>query len=125
LMRVAIEADVQIYTLLIDNSWGGGPSGGALFRPTLARKPWDHPEETQGRDLLESLAKRTGGLHFRVRNQEEAKQGSSHAAIAIRNQYVLGYQAQDTGTAGKWHRIRIKSDAAKLNIYARTGYYSR
>jgi hypothetical protein len=38
---------------------------------------------------------------------------------------VIGYQPPDSGLSGKWHRVRVKSDVPKVNVYARSGYYSR
>lgn len=109
LMRVALEADVQVYTILVNDSSPGGASGGALFRPSMAAKPWDRGPERQGPEMLEKLSHKTGGLHFRVSNAAEAKEAMVHAGRAIRNQYVIGYQPSDPGQSGKWHRVRVKA----------------
>jgi Ca-activated chloride channel family protein len=124
LLRVAIEADVQIYSIIIDNPSGGGSSGGGIMRPAMVAKPWDHADQNQGRELLEGLSDKTGGLHFRVRNENEAKEAAIKTARALRNEYVIGYQVPDPGTGGKWHRVRVKSDVPKVSVYARNGYYS-
>jgi Ca-activated chloride channel family protein len=122
LMRVALEADVQIYTIILDN-----PSSGNTipFRPSLIAKPWDHPEQRQGRSLLEDLSDKTGGLHFHVRDVAEAKEAANKAGRALRNEYVIGYQPPDPNGSGKWHRIRVKADVPSTSVYARNGYYSR
>jgi Ca-activated chloride channel family protein len=120
LMRAALEADVQIYTIVTD----GIPDGTFPVRPAMIRKPWDNGEQNQGRSLLEDLADKTGGLHFRVRN-EGAGDAAMRAGQAIRNQYVIGYQPLDPGDSGKWHRLRVKLDVPRVNVYARNGYYSR
>ena len=124
LMRVALEADVQIYTIIIDNGSAGGSSGTVPFRPGLIRKPWDRGEERQGPEMLEKLADKTGGLHFRVRNSVEAKAAAVKAGEAIRNVYVIGYRAPDSNASGKWHRIRVKVDIPHTSVSARNGYYS-
>lgn len=121
LMRAALEADVQIYTITTD----GIPDVTIPFRPALVRKPWDNGEQNQGRTLLEDLADKTGGLHFRVRNDAGARDAAIKAGAAIRNEYVIGYQPRDPGDTGKWHRVRVKLDVPRLNVYARNGYYSR
>jgi Ca-activated chloride channel family protein len=121
LMRMALEADVQIYTIVAD----GLADGTLPFRPVMVRKPWDNRDESQGRSLLEDLADKTGGLHFRVRKDFSASQAALKAGQAIRNQYVIGYQPADPGDNGKWHRVRVKLDVPHLNVYARNGYYSR
>jgi VWFA-related protein len=125
LMRVAQEADVQVYTILFNNGSAGGPSGGALFRPSMVAKPWDRGPEQQGPEMLEKLSDKTGGLHFRARNAAEAKEAMGRAGHAIREQYVIGYQPPDPGQSGKWHRVRVKANVQKVNVYARNGYYSR
>lgn len=124
LLRVALEADVQIYTVAFDNPAAG--TGNTIpFRPTMIRKAGDQSEERQGRDLLEDLANKTGGLHFRAQNAGEADEAAEKAARAIREEYVLGYQPPDSASAGKWHRIRVKADVPHASVYARNGYYAR
>ena len=120
LMRTALEADVQIYAIITD----GIPDRTFLVRPAMVRKPWDNGEQNQGRSLLEDLADKTGGLHFRVRS-EGAGDAALKAAKAIRSQYVIGYQPDGPGDSGKWHRLQVKLDVPHLNVYARNGYYSR
>ena len=121
LMRAAVEADVQIYTITTD----GIPDGTFPVRPAMVRKPWDNGEQNQGRSLLEDLADKTGGLHFRVRNDAGAADAAVKVGRAIRNEYVIGYQPPDAGDSGKWHHLRVKLDVPRLNVYARNGYYSR
>jgi Ca-activated chloride channel family protein len=124
LMRVALEADVQIYTIIMDNGSAGGSGNTIPFRPSLVRKPSDRAQESQGPDLLETLSDRTGGLHFRARNDAEAKDAVIKAAQAIRDEYLIAYQPSDSGTTGKYHRVRVKSSVPKVNIHARNGYYA-
>jgi len=124
LMRVALEADVQIYTIVIDNGSASATDLTVPFRPTLIKKPIDQAQDRQGLDLLEVLSDRTGGLHFRARNDAEAKEAVIKAGQALREEYLIGYQPPDSGTAGKWHRVRVKSNVPKVNVYARNGYYS-
>ncbi len=123
LLRAALEADVQIYTILLPTTPGGTAGGGAPFRPSMIAKPGDRGAETQGPDLLEALADKTGGLHFRARNQAEAEQAMLKTGEALRSQYVIGYQPPDSGTAGKSHRIHVTTSVPKVYIHARSGYY--
>ena len=125
LARVALEADTQIYTIILDNPAGGASAGTGLFRPSLAAKPMDQARERQGFDWLDKISERTGGLHFHVKNQDQAKEAVIKAGRALRNQYVLGYQPPDAEITGKWHRVRVKANLPKVNVYARNGYYSR
>jgi Ca-activated chloride channel homolog len=124
LMRVALEADVQIYTIIVGNGSAGGSAGGAPFRPSMIAKPIDQAREHEGPNMLEELSDTTGGLHFRARSDAEAREAAIKAGRAIRNEYVIGYQPPSSGANGKWHRVRVKSNVPKVNVYARNGYYS-
>ena len=122
LMNAAIEADVQVYSVIFDN---GASSSTVPNRPAMIAKPWDHPQESLGRDLLEGLAEKTGGLHFRVRSGSERKEAATKIGQAIRAQYLIGYQPPHSNHTGKWHRIRVKADVPNVSVYARSGYYAR
>jgi len=125
LMRAALEADVQIYAIIMDSGSGGTVGGGAPFRPSLAAKPWDQARQRQGPLLLETLAEKTGGISFHVKKESEANDAAVKAARALRDEYVIGYQAPPTAPAGKYHRVRVKALVPKANVYARNGYYSQ
>jgi len=123
LMRLALEADVQVYTILVDGL--PGASARAPFVPSMIAKPGQQAAERQGPLTLEELSDKTGGLHFHVRNESEGTDAAVKAGRALRNQYVIGYQAPDSGLAGKWHRVRVKSNVPKVHVYARNGYYAQ
>lgn len=100
LMRVALEADVQVYTIVVDNPSAGASGNAALFRPSLVAKPWDRAPERQGPQQLQELSAKTGGLHFLVRTYAEAKEAAIKAGRAMRDEYVIGYQPPDSAAAG-------------------------
>jgi Ca-activated chloride channel homolog len=112
LMEMALEADTQIYTIVVDNS----PPN---------RKAIELTEERRGRELLMDLAERTGGCHLTVRNRGEAQAAAVKIAQAIRNEYVIGYRPQPSKTPGKWRHIRVLADVRGINVYARNGYFGR
>jgi len=124
LLRLALEADVQIYTVIMDNGARGAQTNTVPFRPVMIRKPGDPGPEQQGPKLLEELADKTGGLSFHARNDAQAKDAMMKAGRALRTQYVIGYRMPDSGAPGKWHQVRVKSTAAKVHIHARSGYYA-
>lgn len=123
LMRLALEADVQIYTIVIDNGSASASTHTAPYRPSLITKPWDRAEEHQGAEMLEKLSDLTGGLHFRAHSNAQAKEAVINIGRALRNEYVIGYHLPDSTTSGRWHRIRVKLNASKANVHARKGYY--
>lgn len=125
LMRVALEADVQIYAIILDTGSGGVSSSSAPYRPSLVAKPWNRAEESQGPEMLERLSDRTGGLHFRVRSETDAKAAVIMVGRALRNEYVIGYHPANFETSGRWRRIRIKLNVSDTKVHARSGYYSR
>jgi len=124
LMHVALEADVQIYAIIMPGISGGSPGGGALFRPSMAGKPIDQARAREGPNLLEELADKTGGLHFHAKNEGEAKDAAAKAGRALRYQYVIGYQPSMVGPTGKWRQVRVKSSVPKVHVDARDGYYA-
>jgi Ca-activated chloride channel family protein len=124
LLRVALEADVQIYSIIVDNGAGASWVAGVPYRPSMIAKPWDQAAARQGPSLLEELAEKTGGLSFHARNDAEIKEAMGKAGQALRNQYVIGYQPVDSGLSGKWHRIHVKTTVPKVHVHARTGYYA-
>jgi Ca-activated chloride channel family protein len=111
LMRLALEADVQIYTIAID-------------RIPRYKKPIQVLEERRGLAMLQDLSERTGGLHFTVMNLAEINDAAVKLSRAIRNQYVIGYQPQSNQRYGKWRRIHVKVNLPNASVYARNGYYS-
>ena len=125
LMSAALEADVQVYTMIFDNGMPSSSSAGVPFRPAMAGKPWDIARERQGPNMLEKLSSKTGGLYFHVRNDAEAKEAVAKASQAVRSEYLIGYHPTDDGTSGKYHHIRVKSNVPKVYVHARNGYYSR
>jgi len=124
LLKVALEADVQVYAIIIDNGASGGASNTIPFRPSMVKKPGDQAAERQGPNLLEELADKTGGLYFHVHNGAQAEEAMQKAGQALRTEYMIGFQPAGSELAGKWHRIRVKSTVSKVNIHARSGYYA-
>jgi Ca-activated chloride channel family protein len=125
LLRVALEADVQIYTIIIDNGAAGASASTAPFRPSMIAKPGDQAAaRQQGPSILEELAEKTGGLSFHARTDAQAQAAIMKAGQALRNEYVIGYRPGDSGLPGKWHRIRVKSTLPKVSVHARSGYYA-
>jgi Ca-activated chloride channel family protein len=123
LMRVALEADTQIYSVILDNPTAGA-TGSIPFRPSMIKKPIDQGQERQGPAMLEKLSEKTGGLHFRASNPAQAREAVIKAGQAIRNQYLIGYQPPDSAAIGKWHRVHVKANVPNVNVYSRNGYYS-
>lgn len=124
LMRLAHETDAQVYTILVDGI-PDSAGGGAPFVPSMVAKPWQQAAARQGPQTLKELSEKTGGLYSHVRNANEGTEIAASFARALRNQYVIGYRAPNSGVSGKWHQVRVKSNLPKAHIYARTGYFAQ
>jgi len=123
LLRTALEADVQIYTIILEGL-SDSSSSGALFRPSMIAKPGDRGPQLQGPELLQSLADKTGGLHFHARNSAQVREAIAKVGDALRSQYIIGYQPAESLTSGKSHRIHVTTTVPKVYVHARTGYYA-
>ena len=44
-----------------------------------------------------------------MKTAADAREAMMHVGRAIRDQYVIGYQAPDSGQSGKWHRVSVKA----------------
>lgn len=123
LMSLALEADVQVYSMIFDT--GLPESNSVPFVSPMVAKPWVLARMRQGPDFLEKLSAKTGGLSFHVRNDAEAREALGKTSQALRTEYLIGYQPSESGAPGKWHQIRVKSGVPKVYVHARNGYYSR
>ena len=112
LMRMAVEADVQIYTVSIGT-------------PSRTAKPMGLREEREGLAFLSDLSAQTGGLNYSVEFPNQVGRVAHELGCALRDQYIIGYTAARDDPSRKWHKIQIKLDVPKINVYARNGYYSR
>ncbi len=105
-----IEADTMIYSIGIYDSF-----------PSSA-------EEQLGPQLLNDVAKATGGRAFTIDNPNDLLEVAARIGIEMRTQYVLGYRPQNLSHDGKWHKIKVKLHPPKglprLQVYSRSGYYA-
>ncbi|MEO8128887.1 MAG: VWA domain-containing protein [Bryobacteraceae bacterium] len=106
LTALAREAETQVYSISIQER--------------SANK-----EERRGYYILHDLSKRTGGLHFLVRDRRELPEIAEKIAIAMRNTYVIGYKPPPNLEPGKWRNIRVAlAGAGKSHrLSAKNGYY--
>ncbi len=111
-MRQVVESDTQIYTI-------------ALYNPTPGLKGAGLIEIQNGLAFLDDLAEKSGGLSVRLRGHEDPSAAAARISAAIRNQYVIGYRSPDEGRSEQWHRIQVKVNLPKANVYARGGYQLR
>jgi Ca-activated chloride channel homolog len=105
------ESDCQLYAM-------------GIFDHHMGRKT----EERYGWSLLSELVETTGGRVFPVSKLTDLPDIASKIGMELRNQYVLGYNPQDTRHNRAWRKIKVKLNAPKglppVKVYARSGYYA-
>ena len=106
------ESDVQIYAI-------------GIYGPRYLPPPTY--EELMGAVLLRQVTKDTAGRLFEIHNVNELPDVAAKIALALRNQYVLGYRPSASTRDGKYHRVRVAlalSKGPKLQTSWRHGYYA-
>jgi Ca-activated chloride channel homolog len=111
LIADALESDAQIYTI-------------SLYDPPAYKKPLQVTEERAGLELLDELARKTGGIPFVVRNAAGLHAATAQISQALRNQYVLSYIPRSRQRTGKWQSIQVTVAVPHATVYARSGYRS-
>lgn len=112
LLREVEERDTQIYSIALNN-------------PPVGMKGLAMAENQRGLAFMDDLAEKSGGLSVHLRSHEDPSAAAARISAVIRNQYVIGYQTPDEGRSDQWHRIQVKVNLQKANVYARSGYQLR
>jgi VWFA-related protein len=85
-------------------------------------------EERDGPELLGTLARASGGIHYSIRSVNEIADALAKIGTTLRNQYVPGYYPSSIAQSGKYHKITVQlklpASLPPLRIYARAGYYA-
>jgi Ca-activated chloride channel family protein len=109
LTNIARESDAQIFTI------------------GLHRNPRTG-EEIAGPELMEDLARSSGGINYRVSDMNRLRVVMSQIGVTLHNQYVLGYYPPPDARGGKYHKIKVQLllplGLPPLRIFARAGYYA-
>lgn len=81
-----------------------------------------------GPDLLNDLAKKTGGIAFLTKELNNFGRFITTIGVTLHNQYVLGYYPPDNAPSGKYRKIKVQlmmpPGTPPMQVYARTGYYT-
>ncbi len=106
------ESDCQIYSI-------------GVFDPAADRAT---PEERAGPALLNEIANTSGGRMFPLRDLDELPDVASKIGVALRNEYLIGYDPSDPVANGKWRHIQVKLNPPPglppLSVRAKEGYYA-
>jgi Ca-activated chloride channel family protein len=109
LTKLAMEADSRIFTIgLHDN-------------PQTS-------EELHGPELLENLARASGGIDYLVRDMNQLGDVMARIGIILHNEYVLGFYPPPDALSGKYRKIKVQlllpSGLPELHVFSRSGYYA-
>jgi VWFA-related protein len=105
------ESEVQIYAI-------------GIFDPEGQRRRT--PEDARGPQLLEQLARESGGRHHRVDRLGDLPEIAERVGREMRSQYLLGYHPANPDRDGKYRKVtvRIEDAPAGARIFHRQGYYA-
>jgi VWFA-related protein len=115
----AQRADTLVYTILYSGQNGGMPMGfGGRGMGRRGRMPMPR---TDGRKVMERLAKETGGGFFEVKNKS-LDEIYRQIQDELRSQYSLGYTPPNNGPG--FRAIDVKTSEKTYIVQARNGYYA-
>ncbi len=115
LMRMLVEADIQVYTVLLQDARPTPKAAGYLA----------YLQYQNAAAFMSELAGKTGGLSVSVQDVKRPGDATLRIAAALRNRYVIGYRRPDGNTPEKWHSVRVKLARKQTQVYARSGYRIR
>jgi hypothetical protein len=73
-------------------------------------------------DVLNDMAKGTGGTFFRENN--DLRLGFNRLAAAPEFSYLLGFAPSDLNADGRYHPLKVRVDEKGATVEARPGYYA-
>ena len=106
---------------------GGGGGGYPGGMPRLPR-PGSGEVKTDGKKILEQIAKRTGGIPFEAKKKDSFDEVYTQIAEELKGQYLLTYSPDklpEKGDSDDFHKIALKAKDDKLTVITREGYYSQ
>jgi VWFA-related protein len=106
----------------LSRSRGGRRDGKAKFTSPDPLVHADRDETVSHHDLMEDLAKRTGGRAFYSSN--DIAKSIREAIDDSGDNYVLGYYPADYEDNGRYRRIQVKTGKAGISLRHRDGYYA-
>jgi Ca-activated chloride channel homolog len=112
LMRMLVEADIQVYTVVIQDARPTPKTVGFLA----------YLQYQNAVSFMTELSEKTGGLSASVQDVGRPGDATLRIAAALRNRYVIGYRRPEGNVPEKWHSIRVKIARKEAQVYARSGY---
>jgi hypothetical protein len=73
-------------------------------------------------DTLTQAVNQSGGRIFDVASPDEIRPVFLRILEELREQYVLGYYPDNKQNDGRWHRVKVRVEAADIHVRAPRGY---
>jgi len=128
-IRSAQRADTLVYSVLFSDregygNRGFGGRGGGWGGGGGRRGGWGG-EQTDGKKVLQTMSKQTGGGFFEVSNKQPIDKIYARIQEELRNQYSLGYMSDQTTLGPGFRKIGVSARGKDLVVQARDGYYAK
>jgi len=127
----AQRANTMVYAIYFEGNEGGGggwgrPGGGGHRGGWPGGGGWPGVgDSSDGKKVLDRLAKETGGRMFEVSKKQSITQIYAQIQDELRNQYNLGYTPDRKPEDGSDYRhIKLTTNKKDLLVVAREGYYA-
>jgi VWFA-related protein len=101
-------------------TWPGGAGGQGTGYPP----PQRHAEPPDGKEVLQRIAKETGGRFFEVTKKDPIDQIYDQIGEELRNQYNLGYSPGKAVAGPGYHKINLTTTNKDFIVQSREGYYA-
>ncbi len=115
-VEFAQRGDVTIYSVLFQTPL-------PRFLPTMSALGAMY--EKRGRDVLERLARETGGGYFLVTKDQPIEKIFAQIEEELRAQYVIGYTPDQTNANHGYRELRLMVKNRDLAVHSREGYYPK
>ena len=115
-IEAAQRADTLIYAIHIYNAEAEGPM-------SAAAKAKRQAELAHGKEVLQAMARTTGGGFFEIGPDHPIGQTFQEIEQELRNQYSLGFTPEGVSELPGFHSIHLTTIKPDLTVQARDGYY--
>jgi Ca-activated chloride channel family protein len=117
--EIARETNGLIYWIRFAHD-SSNPNAGERVRLSSAWKNTDQYREQL--DTLTQAVNQSGGRIFDVASPDEIRPVFIRILEELREQYVLGYYPDNKRNDGRWHRVKVRVEAADVHVRAPRGY---
>jgi VWFA-related protein len=119
-IEYAQRADTMIYSILFPHRFNRRGRGGFVVNVRHV-----NPRQTRGPQVMDRLARETGGGFFTVTASTSIDQIYSKIEDELRNQYNIGFTPTRDEPGGKYRKLKLTTVKKGLIVRTRDGYYPK